>query len=193
MADKEIGGLTAAGTLTGAELVHVVQSSNSRQTTTQDIADLGGFGAAAIYTRVSRASAVSLTSGTNTLISFDTEEADTDAFWAASPNPSRIVFPFTGKYRWNIEYVVAAATVIRGMQCVLNKNRAGSTTFQNTDFPGTFSEGFFAAAGSAIQHSVYNSGILEAASADYAELVVWQSGGTIDTRNVRVTMQYIGT
>lgn len=46
MADKEISTLTSAGALTGAELVHIVQSSNSRQTTTQDIADLSSSGIA---------------------------------------------------------------------------------------------------------------------------------------------------
>lgn len=40
MADKEIGALTAAGALDGTELAHVVQSGNSRQTTTQDVANL---------------------------------------------------------------------------------------------------------------------------------------------------------
>lgn len=46
MADKEIGDLTAAAALDGTELVHIVQSSNSRQTTAQAIADLGGGGGA---------------------------------------------------------------------------------------------------------------------------------------------------
>ena len=44
MADKEVGSLTSAGTLDGTELIHVVKSGNSRQTTAQDIADLGGGG-----------------------------------------------------------------------------------------------------------------------------------------------------
>lgn len=44
MADKEIGALTAASALTGTELVHVVQSANSRKTTAQDIANLSPAG-----------------------------------------------------------------------------------------------------------------------------------------------------
>lgn len=40
--DKTVGDLTAADTLTGTELVHVVQGGNSRQSTAQDIADLFG-------------------------------------------------------------------------------------------------------------------------------------------------------
>lgn len=42
MADKEIGELTPAGALTGAEMLHVVQGGNSRSTTTGAIAALGG-------------------------------------------------------------------------------------------------------------------------------------------------------
>lgn len=41
MASKTLGNLTAATALTGTEQVYVVQSSNSRRSTTQDVADLG--------------------------------------------------------------------------------------------------------------------------------------------------------
>lgn len=44
MPNKKISELTAAGALTGTELVEVVQSGANVQTTTQDIADLGGGG-----------------------------------------------------------------------------------------------------------------------------------------------------
>lgn len=44
MADKKISELTAADTLTGAELVEIVQGGVNKQSTTQDIADLGGGG-----------------------------------------------------------------------------------------------------------------------------------------------------
>ena len=40
MANTKTEDLVAAATLTGAELLHIVQSGNSRQTTTQDVADL---------------------------------------------------------------------------------------------------------------------------------------------------------
>lgn len=51
MADKEIGALTSAGALDGSELVHIVQGGDSRQATTQDIADLGGGGSSLERTR----------------------------------------------------------------------------------------------------------------------------------------------
>lgn len=46
MANKKISELTAAATLDGTELVEVVQSGANVQTTTQEIADLGGGGGA---------------------------------------------------------------------------------------------------------------------------------------------------
>lgn len=46
MASKKISELTAAGALTGAELVELVQGGINKQSTTQDIADLGGGGGA---------------------------------------------------------------------------------------------------------------------------------------------------
>lgn len=42
MASKKISELTAAGALTGAELVEIVQGGTNKQSTTQDIANLGG-------------------------------------------------------------------------------------------------------------------------------------------------------
>jgi hypothetical protein len=45
MADKKISQLTAAATLTGTELLPIVQGGQTVQTTAQDIADLGGGGA----------------------------------------------------------------------------------------------------------------------------------------------------
>jgi hypothetical protein len=44
MANKKISELPLAGTLDGTEKVEIVQSGTNKQTTTQDIADLGGGG-----------------------------------------------------------------------------------------------------------------------------------------------------
>ena len=44
MANVKISELTASGTLTGTEQVEVVQSGNTRRTTTQAIANLGAGG-----------------------------------------------------------------------------------------------------------------------------------------------------
>jgi len=42
MADKEISAIADAASLTGSELIHLIQGGNSRKTTAQDIANLGG-------------------------------------------------------------------------------------------------------------------------------------------------------
>lgn len=44
--DKKISELTVAGALTGTETLEIVQGGANKQTTTQDIADLGGGGGA---------------------------------------------------------------------------------------------------------------------------------------------------
>lgn len=44
MPNKKISELPASGALTGAELVELVQGGINKQTTTQDIADLGSGG-----------------------------------------------------------------------------------------------------------------------------------------------------
>lgn len=54
----KISELTAAGALTGTELVPVVQSGATKRTTTQDIADLGGAGSGyTVYTATLAATA----------------------------------------------------------------------------------------------------------------------------------------
>lgn len=65
MADTKISAETAAGTLTGAEIVPVVQSGNNRRTTTQDIADLGG-GGAGLFSQVLSATPTIASTGLNT-------------------------------------------------------------------------------------------------------------------------------
>lgn len=45
MANKKISELPASGALTGAEILELVQGGINKQTTAQDIADLGGGGA----------------------------------------------------------------------------------------------------------------------------------------------------
>lgn len=49
--DKGISGLPVAATLDGTELVGIKQGANSRQTTTQDIADLASGGVSSVFTR----------------------------------------------------------------------------------------------------------------------------------------------
>lgn len=50
MPNKKISELTTASALSGTELVEVVQGGENRQTTTQDIANLGGGAGTAVET-----------------------------------------------------------------------------------------------------------------------------------------------
>lgn len=96
MADKNLtSGITAAGALTGSELVHVVQSGNSRKATVAAL-------------RSPLAAGVSLTSdltGQNysaaTVISWNTEDFDDAGFWAVG-SPTRLTVP-TGVSRVRVE------------------------------------------------------------------------------------------
>lgn len=65
----KISELTAAGALTGTEIVPVVQSSTTKRTTTQDIADLAGLGYT-VYTATLAATAGN--APTETVIHHDT-------------------------------------------------------------------------------------------------------------------------
>lgn len=66
MASKKISELTAASALTGTELVEVVQGGVNKQTTTQDIADLGSGGTGIVE---------SIVAGTNITVD-DTDPAN---------------------------------------------------------------------------------------------------------------------
>lgn len=68
MADQKISARTAAGTLTGAEIVPVIQSGADRRTTTQDIADLGTGEVITAKISISSAEILALNSTPKTLI-----------------------------------------------------------------------------------------------------------------------------
>lgn len=66
----KISAMTAAGSLTGAELVPVVQGGNNRRTTAQAIADLGGLGYlvyTALLTQTSGGDPTAVILGSNTI------------------------------------------------------------------------------------------------------------------------------
>lgn len=66
--NKKITDLTAAGALTGAEPIEVVQGGLNVQTTTQDIADLGGGGVTSVNTRTGAVTGVQDTVNTAVVI-----------------------------------------------------------------------------------------------------------------------------
>lgn len=71
MADTKTSDETAAGTLDGSELVRIVQGGNNRQTTAQDIADLGGGSGGGLYAPVIAAVPTSAGTGLSTWVNQD--------------------------------------------------------------------------------------------------------------------------
>lgn len=186
MADKEIGGLTAASALTGSEIIHLVQSGNSRR---EDLDTVKEFMAPSSSYVMLRATASSHTSNTNKVFSWGTEVADTDAFHDGA-NPTRITFPFTGLYRLHIRTRWAQASAAFLFQQWLALNRAGSTTFFN-DFPDFFMEGQYDNANVARQIQI--SGLISGTAADYFEVVAYQFGTTRNQNaDSSLHMEFIG-
>lgn len=67
-ANKKITELTAAGALTGAEPIEVIQGGLNVQTTTQDIADLGGGGGGTVTAVSGTADRITSTGGATPVI-----------------------------------------------------------------------------------------------------------------------------
>jgi hypothetical protein len=94
MADTDIPGLTSAGTLTGSEVIHGVQSSNSRGVTVTQIATFlakpfMGF-------RATKSSTQSISASTTTEVTFGTEVFDTESAFAS--NRFTVPVGLNGKY-----------------------------------------------------------------------------------------------
>jgi hypothetical protein len=127
----------------------------------------------------------SLSNATNTLINFDTEIFDTDAFHTGG-SPTRVTIPAGKAGYYLVLGTVTYATNASGQrQCNILKN--GGSLFANTSYPS----------GGIVQ--VKASGIINLAVADYIELQGYQdSGGSLnvvyDTPGQLTTLivQYLG-
>lgn len=135
------------------------------------------------------AGGVTITTGTETLVTFDTEIYDTSAYHDNSTNPSRFIAPTTGYYlfvasaNWQ-----ADAAGIRYIH--VQKNAAGSSS-GGTGCGQSWSAP--AASGPTI-HQV--SGVVQMTAGDYLELFVYQSTGgsktlTLDPPNA-FTISFLG-
>lgn len=135
---KKISELTAAGALTGTEQVEVVQSSASRRTTAQDIADLAGIG----ITNSAAANELMKSDGTNAVASglFSTSSGEL----LVNSSASIMVATSTGsKAQIHSTDGSAAATIARysddsnGPNIQFGKSRStavgGFTAVQNND------------------------------------------------------------
>lgn len=121
MADQEITGLPAASDLTGAESVELVQSGNSRQSTTQAIADLGKT---VTQRSVSAATTLVLTDAGKHIYH---PAADTTArIWTIPANAS-VAFPIGTVITFDNDFGAGAITIAITTDTLVLVGGAGST------------------------------------------------------------------
>ncbi len=122
----------------------------------------------------------SIAHNTWTSVPWDQAVYDTDAFWAASPNPERLTIP-AGLTRVRLSANISFAnntTGIRGIR--LFKNGGG--------FDGTISVTRDATSGTGNTDFNGNSAIVTVAQNDFFELQVFQdSGGALNLRTANAT------
>lgn len=132
MANKSIADLVAAGTITGDELLHLVQSGNSRKATLQAIASafMGlnvGQGLAAPFRGVLTKRTTNLTGITfPLLVPWEGVEYDTDGFWNAG-SATRITIPAgVQKVRLGAQITLPDSAVAHSVFMSISKNGASN-------------------------------------------------------------------
>lgn len=143
-----------------------------------------GFVGAVAY---KSASAQSTSNNTDTIITFDAEEFDTDGFHSTVTNTGRMTIPAGkgGKYLCIANIIFAAnATGARSINFMKNGTSAGA--FQQLNNAGASTSTIFCV-----------SGILDLVATDYVEINIFQSsGGTLNINNnqagTRFAIQYLG-
>lgn len=128
----------------------------------------------------------SLGSGADTILTFPSEEYDTDGFHSTSSNTSRFTIPTGkgGKYLVNA-FVVASANIGTLQQLTLWVN--GSRVTTNGYDGGTFADQRYAT--NQIQG---NSTIISLSAADYLEISIYNNGSAVNATNVRASITYLG-
>lgn len=170
MSNKEVGELTAAGPLTGTELVHVVQSGNSRKTSATTLAAFVGgmipYGGA----RIRSASLQNYTlTGAFTAMRFDTADRDTHGFWSSS-QPNRFTVPAgVTKIRLSASVKVDSADTIENNQFTFGKNGVTQVT-SGLGNMGIANVGYSNPGGTLV------SDVLDVVAGDYFELFYFSSG-----------------
>lgn len=95
MADKAPSALTAAGALDGSEILHVVKAGNSRRTTAQAIADLGGGAGWDFDPPLAASFTLTNSDGTNLTLADDADVGltiDSGAGVTGAGQPSRLAY-----------------------------------------------------------------------------------------------------
>ena len=121
--------------------------------------------------RVFNSAAISLTSGVDTTLTFDSERWDTDTMHSTSSNTSRLIAKTSGKY-FILANVAFAANVTGIRQLRLQVNGAGASVIAGCYVP---------AVSLAVDHRLVLATYYNMVANDYAEVIALQnSGGALD-------------
>jgi hypothetical protein len=169
MANKQLSELTAAGSLTGSELVYVTQSGNSRRTTTGAI----GFRYQGACAMLGTTSGAANRSASADAIAFDTLVYDTEGTIWTIANPTKLFVP-TGwtRVRLTGQFGFGSITAETGAGGGIRKNGGLITPDVYTQMG---SDDFVTIHGMTVSPAVSVTG------GDYFELVGQTSGGDTST------------
>jgi len=131
-----------------------------------------GYSGASVY----NSAYISIPNNTDTILTFNTENFDTNSYHDTSTNTSRLTVPTTGKYLITANAGFAAnATGYRFAKIVKN----GATTVSNINT--------MASPNGTYDTHINNSVVVSATAADYFEIIVFQnSGGALNGGAVSV-------
>jgi len=189
------GPITASGTIelddtavtpdTYGDATHVPQitiDAQGRITAATDVAISGGGGSGTLGgAQAKRTTNQTISNNTETALSFDAENYDTDSYHDNSTNPTRLTVPATGIYLitgaiyWTS--AINSATILLGIK----KNASDWIAIQNQPETGAGNQGFVIAT------------IASLTASDYVELRVHQSSGSSKDVTGNVTYSPIFT
>ena len=136
---------------------------------------------------VFRTAAQSVSTGSNTLLTWNSENVDTDSMHDNSTNPSRLTIPtgFLGRWRFDIGVTFAAAA--NGTRAAWITVNGAGTRYGQPEVPGS----------SVASAGLYISRELVLAVGDYVEVYCYQdSGGALNVLNSTTASyfdaQYVG-
>lgn len=187
MANKTIADLVAAGTITGDELLHIVQGGNSRKAALSAIAAAFaglniGQGLAAPFRGVLLGRTAEFTDFTAPLIvPWQVAEYDTDGFWNAGA-ATRLTIPAgVQKVRFAGQVNITASATAHGVHLGLMKN--GTINFRGNPVNATRhgSTGF-----TANTYALPACPAIPVVAGDYFELRLHLSGQAADMNDVLV-------
>jgi hypothetical protein len=175
MADKELGDLTAAGTLGGTETLYIVDvDGNSRKLALSDLKTFVNTDPSVVPSsepwrggRVARTSDLSISNNAATAVTWQSASIDTDTVWS-SGTPTRLTVPI-GVTKVHLRYGGRWAANTTGVrQIYMTKNGA--------NFAGAGA--MFMNAGSNLNHQLnVTSGVISVSAGDYFEAGAFQNSG----------------